>query len=79
MLRFGYSSLTTPNSTFDYNMATREKTLLKQQEVVGEFNPENYQAERINVKARDGNYHDMLIKACNVDAFLHQRQAFGRG
>ncbi len=31
ILRFGYSSLTTPGSTFDYNLDTREKTLLKQQ------------------------------------------------
>lgn len=31
------------------------------------------------VKDRDGHYHDMLIKACNVDAFLAQRQAFGLG
>ncbi len=30
------------------------------------------------VKDRDGNYHDMLIKACNVEAFLSQREAFGR-
>ncbi len=36
-LRYDYSSLTTPNSTFDYNMETHEKKLMKQQEVVGEF------------------------------------------
>jgi oligopeptidase B len=53
-LRFSYTSLTTPNSTFDYNMVTREKKLLKQQEVVGGYNSEDYQSERIYVKARDG-------------------------
>ena len=53
-LRFGYSSLTTPNSTFDYDMRTRKKTLLKQQEVVGGHNPEDYEAERIFATARDG-------------------------
>ncbi len=54
VLRFGYSSLTTPNSTFDYNMQTRAKTLLKQTEVLGEFQPQNYQAEYLQVPARDG-------------------------
>jgi len=54
LLRFGYSSLTTPNSTFDYNMKTREKKLLKQQEVVGDFDPANYHAERLYATAKDG-------------------------
>ncbi|MEP1095529.1 MAG: S9 family peptidase [Cyclobacteriaceae bacterium] len=53
-LRFGYTSLTTPNSTFDYNMETKEKALLKQQEVVGGHNPEDYQSERIWATVRDG-------------------------
>ena len=54
MLRYTYMSLTTPNSTFDYNMATREKTLLKQTEVLGGFTPENYETKRHWVEARDG-------------------------
>ena len=54
VLRFGYTSMTTPNSTFDYNMETREKTLLKQQEVVGGHNPEDYVTERLWATARDG-------------------------
>lgn len=54
VLRFGYTSLTTPNSVFDYNLNTKEKTLLKQQEVVGGYNPEEYQAERLYATARDG-------------------------
>lgn len=53
ILRYGYTSLTTPNSTFDYNMTTREKALLKQQEILGGFDPANYQAERIWATARD--------------------------
>ena len=53
-LRFGYTSLTTPNSTFDYNMDSKERTLMKQQEVVGGHNPEEYQSERIWATARDG-------------------------
>ena len=47
LLRYGYTSLTTPNSTYDYNMDTREKKLLKQTEVVGGYDPEHYQTERL--------------------------------
>jgi len=54
VLRYGYTSLTTPNSTYDYNMVSKEKTLLKQTEVLGGFDPENYQSERHFVEARDG-------------------------
>ncbi len=54
LLRFGYTSLTTPRSTFDYDMNTREKKLLKQQEVVGDFDPDNYHAERLYATAKDG-------------------------
>lgn len=55
VLRFGYTSLTTPQTTYDYNMNTMERTMLKQQEVLGgEFSPENYTSERIFVTARDG-------------------------
>ncbi|MEP1033344.1 S9 family peptidase [Ekhidna sp.] len=54
ILRFGYTSMTTPNSTFDYNMETREKTLKKQQEVVGGHNPEDYVTERLWATVRDG-------------------------
>ncbi|MBW3130849.1 S9 family peptidase [Hymenobacter profundi] len=54
VLRYNYTSLTTPSSTYDYNMATGKTTLLKQQEVVGSFKKENYVTERTFVKARDG-------------------------
>jgi len=53
-LRFGYSSLTTPNSTYDYNMVTKERKLLKREEVVGDFDPANYQSEWLWAEARDG-------------------------
>lgn len=61
LLRFGYTSLTTPNSTYDYNMKTREKTLLKQQEVVGGYNPDDYQTERLWATATDGTKVPMSI------------------
>lgn len=54
LLRCSYSSLTTPNSTYDYNMSMREKILLKREEVVGEFNPDEYFTERHSATANDG-------------------------
>ncbi|MEQ9230859.1 MAG: S9 family peptidase, partial [Cyclobacteriaceae bacterium] len=54
LLRFGYQSMTTPNSTYDYNMKTKEKVLKKQAEVVGGHNPDEYKTERIWATARDG-------------------------
>ena len=52
--RLFYSSLTTPGSLFEFDLATGERTLLKEQKVLGEFNKSNYQSERLFVKARDG-------------------------
>lgn len=44
-LRYQYSSLVTPKSTFSYNMTSHEATLLKQQEILGNFDPSKYQVE----------------------------------
>lgn len=52
-LRFGYTSMTTPSSTYQWNMQTHQKQLLKQQEVKG-FERDLYESERIWVKAQDG-------------------------
>jgi oligopeptidase B len=54
VLRYSYSSLTTPTSIYDLNMVTKEKTLMKQDEVVGDFNPANYKSERLWATAEDG-------------------------
>jgi oligopeptidase B len=54
ILRYGYSSMTTPSSTYDYNMATKDRKLLKQQEVVGGHNPSDYKSERLYATATDG-------------------------
>lgn len=54
LLRFGYSSLTTPNTIYDYNMRTREKKLKKQDEVVGGHDPNQYVTERFFAEVRDG-------------------------
>ncbi|HUR12746.1 MAG TPA: hypothetical protein VM012_15325, partial [Flavitalea sp.] len=53
-LRFSYTSMTTPNSIYDYNMETKEKKLMKQTEVLGGFNKEDYRSERVWATARDG-------------------------
>ncbi|MGR6086668.1 MAG: S9 family peptidase [Arcticibacter sp.] len=54
VLRYGFNSMVTPASTFDYHIDTKEKELLKQQEIVGGYDGTKYQSERINVQVRDG-------------------------
>ena len=54
ILRYSYSSLVTPWSTYDYNMDTGEKKLMKQNEVVGGYDLDNYNSERIYAESRDG-------------------------
>jgi oligopeptidase B len=54
LLRFEYSSMTTPNSTYDYNLSTGAKTLLKQDEVLGGFESGDYVSERLYAEADDG-------------------------
>ncbi|EIJ40297.1 protease II [Galbibacter orientalis DSM 19592] len=54
-LRYVYNSLTTPSSTVDFDMISKEKTVLKEQEVLGgKFDKDNYASERIWAKAGDG-------------------------
>ena len=53
-LRYNFSSLTTPSSVIEYDMITREKKVLKENEVLGEFNKENYTSKRVWANARDG-------------------------
>jgi len=47
VIRYGYSSLTTPNSYFKYNMKTKEKTLLKEKFAGKDFSKENYETKRL--------------------------------
>lgn len=60
-LRFGYTSMTTPMTTYDYDMENREKELKKQQEIVGGFNPEEYESKRLWATADDGTKVPMSI------------------
>ncbi len=84
LLRFVYTSMTTPNSVFDYNMTTREKTLLKQEEVLGGFDTTHYQTERLWASARDGMqvpislvYRKGLVKNGNNPLLLYGYGAYG--
>ncbi len=70
ILRFGYNSLVSPSSIYDYHMVTRQKTLLKQQEVVGGHEPSNYHSERIWAKAADG----VLVPI----SLVYQKSAFSK-
>ncbi len=54
ILRYGYTSMTTPRSTYEWNMRSKERELLKQSEVVGGHNPEEYESKRLYASARDG-------------------------
>lgn len=53
-LRYSYTSLTTPNSVFDYNMETKARKLMKEQEVVGGYDKTAYTTERLYATAKDG-------------------------
>jgi len=53
-LKYNFSSLTTPSSVIEYDMITREKKVLKENEVLGKFNKENYTSKRVWANARDG-------------------------
>lgn len=84
-LRFGYTSLTKPSSTFEYDMKERTTILLKQQEVLGEdFSPENYISERIWATARDGKkvpislvYHKNTVKSAETPLLLYGYGSYG--
>jgi len=54
LVRYAYSSLTTPTTLYDYNVRTGEKTLLKRDPVLGSFDPANYRTEFLFAPARDG-------------------------
>jgi len=53
-LRYSYTSMTTPVSVYDYNMGTKAKKLMKQQEVIGGYDAADYTTERLYATAKDG-------------------------
>jgi oligopeptidase B len=54
ILRFGFSSMRTPLRVYDYDMASRTRTLRKEQEVPSGHNPEDYQTQRVFAESHDG-------------------------
>ncbi|WP_164820618.1 S9 family peptidase [Sinorhizobium meliloti] len=54
IIRFSYSSMTTPSQLFDYDMQTRKRTLLKTQEVPSGHDPDDYVTRRVFAPAHDG-------------------------
>jgi oligopeptidase B len=54
LYRFGYESLTTPDSVFDYDVRSKSRTLVKQIEVLGGYEPSDYESERLWATAQDG-------------------------
>jgi len=61
VVRFGYNSLVTPYSVFDYDMNTGKTTLLKETEVPGGFSRANYKSERVFATAADGTKIPMSV------------------
>lgn len=53
-VRYIYESMTTPESTYDFDMAGREHRLIKEQAVLGGFDRDNYRTERLFATVRDG-------------------------
>jgi oligopeptidase B len=53
-VRFQYESFVTPRSIFDYDVNTRERTLRKQQPVLGGYDPSQYVSERLHATTADG-------------------------
>jgi oligopeptidase B len=83
-LRFNYTSLTTPNSVYDYNMVTKDKRRMKQQEVLGGFDAQQYETERMFATAKDGIqipisivYKKGFIKDGNSPLLLYAYGSYG--
>ena len=68
-LRYAYNSMTTPSSVYEWDMEKRTKTLLKRQEIVGGYNPEEYVTERLLAPSHDGVLVPIsIVYKKNVDA-----------
>lgn len=85
ILRYAFQSLATPSSVIDFNMRTKTKTVLKEQEVVGgTFDKSNYQEERVWATAQDGTqvpismvYRKGMQKKGNNPTLLYAYGSYG--
>jgi oligopeptidase B len=82
--RYNYSSLKTPSSVYEYDPVQKTKKLLKQQEVLGGYNPDNYVTERLYATATDGSkvpvslvYKKGLIKNGKTPLLLYAYGSYG--
>ena len=83
-IRISYQSLVTPPSVYEYDLERRERTLLKQQEVVGGYDSSRFVSERIHARAADGTLIPIsLVRRSDVGAdghaacLLHGYGAYG--
>ena len=83
-LRYGYTSLTKPSSVYEYDMKTRSTMLLKRQEVLGDFTPDDYTSERLWATARDGKevaislvYRNSTPKSSETPLLLYGYGSYG--
>lgn len=83
-LRYTYTSLTTPTSTYDYDSVTGERVLLKREPVLGEFDPADYTSEFLWAPARDGEripvsvvYRKGVARDGSAPLFLYAYGAYG--
>jgi oligopeptidase B len=84
VFRYSYQSLVTPPSVFDYDMRTREATLLKQQPVLGGYDRTQYATERVFATAQDGVkvplsvvYRKGLVRDGRAALFLYGYGSYG--
>jgi oligopeptidase B len=84
--RYNYQSLITPSSIFDYDTRTAKSTLLKQQEVLGGYDPKQYASERLWATARDGVkvavsivYKKGMVRDGKAPLFLYGYGSYGFG
>jgi oligopeptidase B len=84
VFRYVYSSLTTPRSVIDYDMQSKDKTLLKETEILGGFKKEDYATKRVFATAKDGTripvtmvYRKGLKKDGNNPALLYAYGSYG--
>lgn len=84
-LRYGYTSMTQPSATLEFDMKEKTSKILKQQEVLGgKFFQENYISERIWAPARDGKkipvslvYHKNTVKSAETPLLLYGYGSYG--
>jgi oligopeptidase B len=83
-LRFDYTSMKTPLSIYDYDMVSRQRTLLKREEILGGFDSDNYVTERLYARAQDGTeipvsllYRKGMIKTGDNPLLLYGYGSYG--